>query len=97
MNGSDFIFDSVHLLYCKYHKINPNCDESNIDSPDQTENKKLTINPINKNDNKCFQYAATLALNHKEIGKDSRRITKIKPFIDKYNWEGVNYPLEKDD
>ena len=34
MNGSDFIFDSVHLLYCKYHKINPNCDESNIDSPD---------------------------------------------------------------
>ena len=23
------------------------------------------------------------------------RITKIKPFIDKYNWEGINYPSKK--
>ena len=28
--------------------------------------KKVAIDPINKNDNKCFQYAATLALNHEE-------------------------------
>ena len=27
--------------------------------------------------------------------KDQQRITKIKPFIDKYNWEGINYPWEK--
>ena len=32
-------------------------------------------------DNKCFQY---VALNHEEIGKDSERITKIKPFVNKY-------------
>ena len=24
------------------------------------------------------------------------KISKIKPFIDKYNWEGINYPSEKD-
>ena len=24
MRGSDYIFDYVHLLYCKCHKINPN-------------------------------------------------------------------------
>ena len=24
-------------------------------------------------------------------------ITEIKPFIDKNNWEGINYPSEKDD
>ena len=59
--------------------------------------KKATINPINRNDNKCFQYAAVLALNHKEIRKDSGRITKTKIFIDKYNWEERNYPSEKDD
>ena len=28
--------------------------------------------------------------------KDLQRITKIKLFIDKYNWEGINFPLEKD-
>ena len=54
--------------------------------------QKVAINPINKKDNKCFQYAATVALNYEEIKKDSQRITKIKPFINKYNWERINFP-----
>ena len=29
--------------------------------------------------------------------KTLQRITKIKPFIDKCNWEKINYPQEKDD
>ena len=29
--------------------------------------------------------------------KNTERITKIKPFINKYNWEGMNFPSEKDD
>ena len=36
-------------------------------------------------------------LNHEEIKKDWQRITKIKPFINKYNWKGINFPSEKDD
>ena len=36
-------------------------------------------------------------LNYEKIKKDSQRITKIKPFINKYNWEGVNFLSEKDD
>ena len=32
-------------------------------------------------DNKCFQYAVTVALNYKETKKDLQRITKTKPFI----------------
>ena len=24
-------------------------------------------------------------------------MTKIKPFISKYEWEGINFPSEKDD
>ena len=35
-------------------------------------------------------------LNYKEK-KDLQRITKIKYFMNKYNWEGMNYPSEKDD
>ena len=27
----------------------------------------------------------------------TKKITKIKPFINKYNWEGLNFPSEKDD
>ena len=94
MRGSEFVFDYVQLLYYKYHKVNLNRGGSYIDSPNWI---KKTINPINKKCNKCFQYAATIVLNYKEIKKDPQRITKIKLFINKYSWEGINYPSEKDD
>ena len=68
MRDSDFIFDCVYLSYCKCHKINPNWGGSYKDSSDWIKNKKASINPIH-NDDKYFQYAASVALNHKEIGK----------------------------
>ena len=43
------------------------------------------MNHINKKDNKCFRYAATVELNYEEIKKDQQRITKIKLFVHKYN------------
>ena len=55
------------------------------------------INPINKKDNKRFQYAVTVALNYQKIKKDPQRIKIIKPFINKYNWKGIHFPSEKDD
>ena len=51
-------------------------------------NKKATINPISEKDNKCFQYAVIVALNSEEIKKDPQKITKVKPFRNKYNWKG---------
>ena len=65
MRGSEFVFDYVNLLSYKCHKINLNHGGSYKDSPDWIKNKKATINPINKIDNKCFQYAVTVAKNTK--------------------------------
>ena len=31
-------------------------------------------------------------LNYEEIKKDPQRIKKIKPFINKYYWEGIDFP-----
>ena len=76
VKGSDFIFHYVHLLYYKCHEINPNRGGSYINSPDWIKNKKATINPIKGTDNECFQYAVTVALNHEEIGKNSKIINK---------------------
>ena len=45
--GSDFIFDSVQLLYYECHKINFKRGGSYIDSPDRIKKKKATINPKN--------------------------------------------------
>ena len=36
-------------------------------------------------------------LNHEEIKKDPQISTKNKPFINKYDQEGINFPSEKDD
>ena len=60
-----------------------------VDKKDWIKNKKAIINTINKKDRKCFHY--------EEIKKDSQRITKIRPFVNKYNWEGINFSSEKDD
>ena len=73
-----------------------NHGRSYINSPDFVKNRKATINLINKKNSKCFQYLVTVALNHEEIRKDLRRRTKVKCYIDKYNFEGTNFPWEKD-
>ena len=54
------------------------------------EKQKATINSINKNDNKCFEYVITIALNHEEIKKDQiiskyQRISKTEVFVIKDN------------
>ena len=54
MRSSEFVFNYVLLLYFKCHKITLNRGGSYIDSLDWIKNKKATINPTNKKDNKCF-------------------------------------------
>ena len=52
------------------------------------------------NNNKCFQYAVTLALNIDNIDKINdhpERISKIKPFIEKYNWKDIDFPSTSKD
>ena len=85
MTVSDFVFDYVQLLYYKCHKINPNRGGSYKDSPDWIKNKNATINPINKKDNICFQFAVKVMLNHEQTKKYSQGIRKIKPFVNKCN------------
>ena len=74
-----------------------NCSGSYTDSPELIKNKNATTNIINKKDNKCLQYNVTVALIHGKIRKNPERITKIKLFINKYKWDGINFPSEKDD
>ena len=96
MKGSDFVFDIVDILLYKLHKISLNRGGSYIDSPEWLKNKKATINPKNKDD-QCFQYSLTVALNYQNIKKDPQRISKIKPFIDQYNWKDIEFPSHSKD
>ena len=67
--GSEFIFDSVDLLHYNLQRTNLKRDGSYVDSPKWLKNKKAATNQKN-NDNNCFQYALTVALNYQDIKKD---------------------------
>ena len=46
----------------------------------------------NNNNNNDFQNALDDSLNYQTIEKDPQRISKLKPYINKYNWEAINFP-----
>ena len=95
MRGSDFEFDGINFFYYNFNKTTIYRGGSYIDSPKWLKDKS-TINPKN-NELKCFQYAATLALNFDNINNHPEKISKIRPFIDQYNWKDIDFPLANKD
>ena len=97
MKGSSYIFERIDLLEYHLHKISLNRGGSYIISPKWLKNKGVTINPKNTKDNNCFQHAITVALNHQNIDHNPERISKLKPFVNNYNWEGIEFPSRSKD
>ena len=83
-------------MYFDFNKISISRGGSYIDSPKWLKDKKSSVNPKN-NDHKCFQYAVTLALNLDKNNDHPERISKIKPFIEEYNWKDIDFPSTNKD
>ena len=66
MRGSEFVFDYVESLNYIFHKIDKKRSGSYIETPDWIKRKKATIN-VENDDDKCFQYAVTVALNYDKM------------------------------
>ena len=81
MKGSSFTFDRIDLLEYHLHKIGLNRGSSYIESPEWIKNKAVTISSKNTEDNNCFQYGITAALNYQNINYHPERISKIRPAI----------------
>ena len=96
MKENSFAFERIDLLEYHLHKISLNRGSSYIKSHEWIRNKGVTINPKNK-DNKCFQYAITAALNYQNITNNCQRISKLKPFINNYNWKDIEFPSHSKD
>ena len=75
MRGTDFVFDYVESLNYIFHKVDLKRSGSYIETPDWTKKKKATIN-VENDDDKCFQYSKTVALNYDEIKKHHQRVNK---------------------
>ena len=79
--GSNFVFDSVDLLYYHLQKTSlKRIGSSYIDSPEWLKNKKATINPKNNDDN-CFQYALTVVLNYQNMKKTLKEYQTLNPLL----------------
>ena len=97
MKGSSFVFKYIDLLEYHLHKRRLNRGSSYIKSPEWIKNKGVTINSKNTEDNKCFQYAITAALNHQNIDHHPERISKFSPFINNYNWKDIEFSSHSKD
>ena len=84
-------------MYYSLHKATLRRGRSYIKSPEWLKNKGATINPQNYNDNNCFQYAITIALNHQDIENHPERISNLKPFTDQYKWKEIKFPSHSKD
>ena len=80
MKIGEFVFDSVDVFCYNLDKISLNRGESDIDSPERLKNKKSTIN-YEPNDDKSFQYAVAVGLNHKNTAKDLQRISILSHLL----------------
>ena len=76
--------------------MNFGCGGLCIGSQDSIKKKKVKIHSRNKDD-KCFQYTLTVALNYEKIKWNPERVSNIKLFINKYNWEGISHLSKTDD
>ena len=96
MDGSGYRFERFVLLKYKLHKISLRRGGSYIDSPKWIKNKHGTINPKNEDD-KCIIYAIIASLHYHEIDNHPERISKLKPYINDYNWHGLEFPVQPSD
>ena len=96
MKGSDFVYSGIDYFYYDLNKVSISKGGSYIESPKWLKDKKAIINQKNENF-KCFQYATTLALNFDKISSHPERVSKVKSFIDNYNWNKINFPSNRND
>ena len=98
MRRSDFTFDYVESLNYIFHKIDLKISGSYIETPKWIKDKKATIN-VKNDDNKCFQYSITNALNYDKIKKNHQDANKVKKCVqyDQYDSSGINFPSGADD
>ena len=94
-NGSGWRFEKINKLEFNISKSNPLKGSSYIPLPKNLNGKKAIINMEN-DDQQCFKWCITRALN--PVERDPSRITKIlRKKAEKLNFEGVNFPASFSD
>ena len=83
--NSRFMFDEVLFLDVNFHWLNLTRGSSYISLPDWIANKKVIINPKNKDEEECLKWGITTSLHHKEVGKNPQHISNIMRYTNNYS------------
>ena len=87
--GSGFVFKKIISVNVKQHKYNSQRASSYI--PLQFKSSNI-INVQNTKDNKCFLWSILAKLY--PANRDKQRVSKYKPYEDKINMNGIDYPVK---
>jgi len=89
--GSNWRFKSINNLEVHTVKYEPLGGSSYIKLPDKLAKKYAIVNPKN-DDNKCFKWVVTRALN--PVEKNPDRITKdLRKQAENMNWKDIEFPV----
>ena len=90
MRGSNWVFASIVRLDIHTVRYEPLRGSSYIPLPKKLASKKAIIN-VNNEDDECFRWVVTRALN--PVEDHPQRITNdLRKQAQKYNWSGVKFP-----
>ena len=87
--GSGFVFKKIKSSNVKQYKYNSQRASSYI--PLQFKSSNI-INVQNTKDNKCFLWSILAKLY--SANRDKQRVSKYKPYEDKINMNGIDYPVK---
>ena len=97
LNGSNLVFYGIDLTLVQFIRIKLKRGGSYIPTPYWISVKKGTVNPKNTKDDLCFAYSIVTSIHNNEIDQHPDKISKLKPFTNKYGWNGINFPTEQKD
>ena len=97
LRGSNFIFSSVDLTYLQVVKSKLKRVGTYVKTPEWIFNKNAIINPCNLDDNYSFAWAIIISMHYDEIGRNHNRMSKLKRYVNNYNWNDINFPTDKRD
>ena len=90
--GSNWVFVKINRLEIHMAEWRPIFGSSYISLPEQIKKKKAVIN-IKNEDEQCFKWCVTRALN--PVEEHPERITKeLKRQSERLNWGGLKFPVE---
>ncbi len=94
-NGSGWRLKSISDLEIGIAKFDPLSGSGYSKLPEFIRKKKAVVNMKN-DDNQCFKWAVTRALNF--IDSNTERVTKeLREQTKKYDWSNIEYPTKVDD